>query len=262
MGFDYVKIDFVAHGGCEGRHYDSSVKTGRQALQVFYRILEEELDPEKLGREVFVDFSIAPLLPGGYAHGRRSCCDAFGHHEDVRYVLNALNFGWWQSGTLYCYNDPDHTVLSHSAVDGRGFTDLNSARSRYNASLISGTVMLLSDNYGPYGKEEETDSARNRALAICKNDRLNEVGRIGKPFRPAYLRSDTANVYYLITEDKRYVALFNFNNEISEVSVRAADIKMPEKGTCLDLESGKEFRYENTIAVKLEAYASCILEVR
>ncbi len=262
MGFDYVKIDFLSHGGCEGKHYDPNIKTGRQALQIFYNILKEELDPKKLGREVFVDFSIAPIFPGGYSHGRRCCCDAFGHHEDVRYVLNALNYGWWQSGTLYCYNDPDHTVLYKSTVDGRGSTDLNSAKSRYNASLISGTVMLLSDNYGPYGKNEEIEEARNRALEICNNARLNEVGRIGKPFRPAYIKSDTTNIYYLINDDKKYVAMFNFDNCEKEVSIDASVIKMPIEGTFINLEDGKEYSYKNNITMKLEAYASCILEVK
>ena len=92
--------------------------------------------------EIFVSLSISPLFPAGRGHARRCCCDAFGHPEDVRYVLNALNFGWWTQGSLYAFNDPDHTVLYNSVVDGRGPTGLCSARSRYYASVISGTVML------------------------------------------------------------------------------------------------------------------------
>ena len=261
MGFDYIKIDFISHGGCEGIHYDPNIRTGRQALQIFYKILEEELNPEKIGKQVFIDFSIAPLFPGGFAHGRRSCCDAFGHHEDVKYVLNSLNYGWWQSGSLYCYNDPDHTVLSKSQVDGRGFTDLNSAKSRYNASLISGTVMLLSDNYGPFGTSEDKQSARQRARLIANNPRLNEVGRIEKPFRPVYLKANTCNVYYL-NDEKNYVALFNFDNQEKTISVDAKSVNMPIKGKLINLEDNNEFDYENNISMKLDAYASCILEVK
>lgn len=261
MGFDYIKIDFLSHGSLEGKRFDPDVRTGRQALKRFYDILAEELAPRKVGRDIFVDLSIAPLFPGGYGHARRCCCDAFGHHEDVRYVLNALNFGWWQSGTLYCYNDPDHTVLQKSMVDGRGYTDLSSARSRYNASLISGTVMLLSDNFGPIGPEEDVSKARNRVPAIANNDRLNAVARIGKPFIPAYLRSDTCNVYFLAHEDRRLVALFNFGGERTLVSVPARDVKMPESGVAESLDDGTRFAYSGSIGVELNGYDSVILEI-
>lgn len=261
MGFDYIKIDFLAHGSVEGKHFDPAVRTGRQALKRFYDILAEELDPAKVGRDIFVDLSIAPLFPGGFGHARRCCCDAFGHHEDVRYVLNALNFGWWQSGALYCYNDPDHTVLQKSMVDGRGYTDLNSARSRYNASLISGTVMLLSDNFGPIGPEEDIAKARDRVPAIANNDRLNAVARIGKPFVPAYLKSDTCNVYFLEHDGKRYVALFNFSAEQALVSVPAGDVRMPESGVAERLDDGTRFAYNGSIGVELDGYGSVILEI-
>lgn len=261
MGFDYIKIDFLSHGSVEGKRHDPNVRTGRQALKRFYDIIAEELEPEKIGRDIFVDLSIAPLFPGGFGHARRCCCDAFGHHEDVRYVLNALNFGWWQSGTLYCYNDPDHTVLQRSMVDGRGDTDLNSAKSRYNASLISGTVMLLSDNFGPTGPEDYIEKARSRVPGIADNDSLNAVARMGKPFVPAYLKSDTCNTYFLHHAGKHYVALFNFCAEKALVSVPAKDVQMPEHGRAESLGDGAQFEYTGTIGSELEGYGSVILEI-
>ena len=120
MGFDYIKFDFLSHGAVEGQRYNQDIKTGRQALSYFYQILKEELDPIKIGREIFVDFSISPLFPCNYAHGRRCCCDAFGHIEDVKYVLNALTYGFWINNFLYQFSDPDHTVLYSSAVDKKG----------------------------------------------------------------------------------------------------------------------------------------------
>ena len=63
------------------------------ALNYAYSVLSEKID--RAGREIFVSLSIAPLFPTFLGHSRRCCCDAFGHHEDVRYVLNALNFAWW-----------------------------------------------------------------------------------------------------------------------------------------------------------------------
>ncbi len=266
LGFDYLKIDFTAHGSVEGPHYDPTVRTGRQALMRFYQILAEELDPEKLGRDIFVDLSIAPLFPGGFAHGRRACCDAFGHHEDVRYVLNALNFGWWQSGTLYCYNDPDHTVLYRSAVDGRAQTDLASARSRYNASVISGTVMLLSDNFGPetgFGADpENVRAARERVAQLANRPALNAVARLGRPFRPAWLKSDTCPIYYLHHEGKHYLAFFNFEDRPATLQIAAEALGMPACGTMLRLDSDGSAAYDGSLAWELDAFDSAVFEIQ
>lgn len=117
LGVDYIKIDFLSHGSVEGAHYRPEF-TGRMALNYAYSVLSEEID--RAGREIFVSLSIAPLFPTFLGHSRRCCCDAFGHHEDVRYVLNALNFAWWTNHRLYTFNDPDHVSLCHSVVDGRG----------------------------------------------------------------------------------------------------------------------------------------------
>lgn len=108
LGMDYIKFDFLSHGSVEGAHYRSEY-TGRMALSYAYRIMADAL--EKTGRKIFVSLSIAPLFPCFFGNARRCCCDAFGHHEDVRYVLNALNFAWWTNGRLYQFNDPDHIAL-------------------------------------------------------------------------------------------------------------------------------------------------------
>ena len=260
-GFDYIKIDFLAHGAVEGKRYNKSIRTGRQAMTYFYNILREELDPQKVGREIFVDLSIAPLFPAGYGHGRRCCCDAFGHHEDVRYILNALNYGWWTNGTLYRFADPDHTVLQQSFVDGRGQTDFNSARSRYNASVISGTIMLLSDNYGPAGSEEQIKEARRRTIELANNEKLNEIARFHKAFTPAYLTDGTTNVYYLHHNGRNFVALFNFDGEEKEVSVPAAVVGMKEEGELYNVNSGRTANYCGNISETLGAYDSAIIEI-
>lgn len=260
-GFDYIKIDFLSHGAVEGKRYNKSIRTGRQALMYFYNIIKEELDPNKIGREIFVDLSIAPLFPAGYGHGRRCCCDAFGHHEDVRYILNALNYGWWTNKSLYQFADPDHTVLQQSFVDGRGQTDFYSAKSRYNASVISGTIMLLSDNYGPAGTEEQIEEARRRTIELANNPKLNEVARFHEAFKPAYLTDGTTNVYYLHHEGRNFVALFNFDGETKEISVPAMHVGMKENGTLLNLNNGKTSDYHGTISAMLGAYDSAIIEI-
>lgn len=113
LDFDYIKFDFLSHGSVEGDHYLKGY-TGRMALEHAYSIIEDELSKAK--KEIFVSLSIAPLFPYYIGNARRCCCDSFGHIEDVRYVLNALNFAWWTNGRIYKYNDPDHLALYHSQV--------------------------------------------------------------------------------------------------------------------------------------------------
>lgn len=258
MGFDYLKVDFLSHGSVEGIRYNKDIRTGRQALIYFLNILKEELDPEKIHREVFLSSSIAPLFPCGYFHSRRASCDAFGHHEDVRYVLNALNYGWWANDTLYQFNDPDHTVLYSSLVDKRGPTSEAEARSRYNASAISGTVMLLSDNYGIDGDDELINSSRKRALKFANSKEINRVARLGRAFRPLAIH-DTSNVYYLNGEDD-HLAVFNFENRNITVEIDPAKIGFKNKGKLKNLNTAKTIAYEKKISVKLKPYDSYIFK--
>ena len=259
MGFDYIKIDFLSHGAVEGVRYDKTVRTGRQAISRFYSILREELDPEKTGKEIFVDLSIAPLFPAGGGHARRCCCDTFGHREDVRYVLNALNYGWWTSGTLYPFADPDHTVLYRAYPDGRGCTELSEARSRYQASVISGTVMLLSDNFGPTGDPEEVLRGRERAKRIADDPEINAVARIGRPFRPLSLRNDPARIFCLKEKEQVYAAVFNFGPEESLCELPAAQIGASPSGVARSLWDKTEIPYEETLTVRTEGYGCALL---
>ena len=93
--YDYVKVDFMSHGGMEGCHYDRNVRTGRQAIAAGYQMISAYLSPERIGKPFFISLSIAPLFPCGFGHARRFSCDAFGTNEDVEYVLNAQTYAWW-----------------------------------------------------------------------------------------------------------------------------------------------------------------------
>ncbi|MBR3252264.1 MAG: hypothetical protein IKF80_11220 [Erysipelotrichaceae bacterium] len=258
MGFDYLKVDFLSHGAVEGIRYNKAIKTGRQALIYFFDIIKEELDPEKIGREIFLSSSIAPLFPCGYFHSRRASCDAFGHHEDVKYVLNALNYGWWTNNTLYQFNDPDHTVLYRSLVDGRTATSEEEARSRYNASVISGTVLLLSDNYGIKGDQETIENSIKRALKFAVNKEINKIARLNKAFRPLTMY-DTSNVYYLNDEDD-YLAVFNFDDQNIEIEIDPQKINLKKKGKIRNLNNSKTLTYEKKIFIKLKPYDSFIFK--
>ena len=260
MGFDYLKVDFTSHGAVEGLRANKEIKTGRQALIYFYNILLDELDPKKVGREIFLSFSISPLFPGGYAHARRFSCDAFGHHEDVRYVLNALNYSYWANGTLYPFNDPDHTVLYHSLVDGRGVTTLEEARSRFHASVISGTVLLLSDNYGPLGDPALIRGARERTKEIANHAALNALARKHLTFLPAVFH-DTSEIYFASDEAHHYLAVFNFSKQEKDYSVDPSKVCLPHSGNMKDLTTGEIQNYEKEIKIRLGAYDSRIYEI-
>ena len=252
LGFDYIKLDFLSHAAVEGCHYLPGY-TGRMALNHAYKILEDEIS--KADREIFVSLSIAPLFPYFLGNGRRCCCDSFGHIEDTRYVLNALNFGWWQSGTLYRYNDPDHLCLYLSVIDGRGETTGAEARSRYVSGIISGTMMILSDNY-------DRPEARERARSLANNEAINAIARIGRPFRPVELRSDTTPFYTLTHEGRHYAAVFNFRSEEQTLSLRASRGGLPEAGEAVSLWDGSSFPYEKELTVTLPGHDCAIFEIK
>lgn len=258
LGVDYIKIDFLSHGSVEGCHYDKNV-TGRMALNRVYRLLEEEID--KCGREIFVSLSIAPLFPYFLGNARRSCCDSFGHYDDVRYVLNALNFAWWTNGRIYNFNDPDHVPLYHCIIDGRGTTTEKEARSRYYAAAISGTVMMLSDNYGPEGDPDIIAGARARAKRLADDAAVNEIARFGKAFVPVELSDGTTPFYTLSHEGRHFAAVFNFSDMPAVLAFDAERGGLFKKGSFADVHGGERTPYEKRISVALDGWDAVILEV-
>ena len=201
--FDYVKVDFMSHGGMEGVHYDSSVRTGRQALNAAYQFIDELLKPEKTGKPFFISLSIAPLFPNGYGHARRFSCDAFGTAEDVEYVLNAQTYAWWQNHRLYAFNDPDHSCLLKSFCMDRD-SSLGEARARYTASVIAGTVMMLSDDY-------EREEAKERSRILTGNPEVNKVAASRVAFRPTEAGGTSAShCFTAVIDGKQYIAMFSW----------------------------------------------------
>ncbi len=218
--FDYVKLDFMSHGGMEGSHYDKEVKTGRQAIAMGYRFIRDILAPARARKPFFVSLSIAPLFPCGFGHARRFSCDAFGTREDVEYVLNAQTYAWWQSGRLYQYNDPNHICLLKSFGMEADSTE-GEARARYTASAIAGTVMMLSDDYS-------RQEARERTLRFAGNREINRMAAAGVSFRPVEANHDTASWAFTARIDgKQYVALFHWGSgeEALRLSCRRAGLR-------------------------------------
>lgn len=259
-GFDYLKIDFLSHGALEGVHSDADIRTGRQAYTYGMKIIVDELS--RASHTMFLSLSIAPIFPYGYGHARRCCCDSFGHTEDVRYVLNALNFGWWTNRKLYALNDPDHIALYNSVIDGRGPTLFSEARSRYNSAVISGTVMLLSDNYGPDGDSRLIAESKMRAKKLATNAKLNALARSKVAFRPVELSADTAEAYTAHIAGKDYVAVFNFKRQPVCVSLDYKRGAIPDSGYAVDLNRNIGWNYDHTLNVALEPMDSTILEIQ
>lgn len=258
-GFDYLKIDFLGHGSMEAKFADPSIRTGRQAYCHGMGILLDEL--LKQDHPIFLSLSIAPIFPYGFGHARRCCCDSFGHIEDVSYVLNALNFGWWTNGRLYALNDPDHIALYNSVIDGRGPTLMNEARSRYNSAVISGTVMLLSDNFGPDCSKELAENSIQRVREITCNAKLNELARSKVAFRPVELGAETCPVYTAKIGGKYYAAFFNFRREPQTISLEAQRGGIPAIGKVTDLNRDIRWQYTSVLSVALEPMDSAIVEI-
>jgi hypothetical protein len=236
-GFDYLKMDFLAHGAMEGVHYEPSIRTGIQAYNYGMAAIAEALSPERIGRPFLINLSIAPLFPHGYAHSRRVSCDAFGLISDTEYMLNALTYGWWISDNLYRFNDPDHIVLFKSY--NQESTSLHEGRSRLNSGVIAGTSLLLGDDY-------RMEEAAARAKAWMTNREVMALARRGESFRPAEGRSGTGgeDLYSLAGDGGTWVAVFNFDagsGKSREIDLSRVGIDGSQGLTVRDLWSGESF---------------------
>jgi alpha-galactosidase len=111
--------------------------------------------------------------------------------------MNSVTYGWWMSGTLYAFNDPDHMVFDGFATEDN--------MARVISGAISGTVFLNGDDL-------TTPAGRARAGTYLTNPRINAVARLGRTFRPLEGNTGTgpSDVFVLRTGAARYVAVFNF----------------------------------------------------
>lgn len=232
--YDYVKVDFMTHGGMEGCHYDKAVPTGRCAINQAYAFLDGLLDEKRIGRPFFISLSIAPIFPYGYGHARRVSCDAFGTRKDVEYELNSHTYGWWLNGRLYQYNDPDHIVLLKSFGMEKDNTE-GEARARYTTAVIGGTVMMLSDDY-------ERPEARERARKFACNRAVNQVAASQTAFTPVESAGSGASAAYTAQIDgKQYLALFCWSEGPETITLQTSRAFSDAQGIYTDLWTGKTF---------------------
>jgi len=195
-GYDFVKIDFMAHGAYEGdSHYDPSVTTGVQAYNHGMAFLDSVADGK-----LWINLSIAPLFPANYAHSRRIGCDAWADINNTEYSLNALTYGWWLD-RVYHYNDADHIVME-GVTDGEN-------RARLTSSAITG-LFLLGDDLSETGNP----ATKAKVKRTATNPDINEIARKCKSFRPVETgKGDrAADMFYYNTGDELYLAVFNFSD--------------------------------------------------
>ena len=264
-GFDSVKLDFLNCGSLEGHHYDPSITTGVAAYAYGMQRIEDDLSPKKIGRSFFLSLSIAPLFPA-YGHSRRVSCDAFGRIEDSEYMLNAVTFGWWTNGTLYHFNDPDHTVISrdtdpyHDQAPAGSVQTIEEARSRVDASVIAGTVLLDSDDL-------MDPRAQERAKELLTNTAILDVAREGRSFRPVEGAAGTgaARVFTRSEPDgSLLVAMFNYSDSADKdihVSLARLGLDASKTYRAADLWLGNSRDVRGSLEVKLKPAESTILHV-
>lgn len=198
LGFNFIKLDFLTHGALEGQHYDPNVTTGIQAYNEGMRYVKDRIDGK-----MFISESIAPIFPSQYAHSRRISCDTYGRIGETEYMLNSLTYGFWQNGTIYTYTDPDHLALSRAAT-------LTEARSRMNSGVISGTVLLDSDNVND-------PKAQEYMTALYNNTDVLDLALKGKAFMPleGNTNANAADTFVLKDGNDYYLAVFNYSSSAS-----------------------------------------------
>ena len=264
-GYDSVKLDFLNCGSLEGHHYNPSITTGVAAYAYGMQRIEDDLSPKKSGRPFFLSLSIAPLFPA-YGHSRRVSCDAFGRIEDSEYLLNASTFGWWTNGTLYRFNDPDHTVISrdtdpyHVASPKGSVQTLEEARTRVDASVITGTLLLDSDDL-------MDPRAQKRAEELLTNKAILDIARAGRAFRPVEGDSGigAAKIFTRTDPDgSMYVALFNYSeDQPTELKVDLARLGLngEQHYNATDLWKGTTQEVSRSFAMPLGPRQSTILHL-
>ncbi|WP_340392552.1 alpha-galactosidase [Paenibacillus sp. FSL E2-0190] len=258
-GFEYIKLDFLAHGALEGQHHNPEITTGIAAYHYGMSYLQNKLSPEVIGRPFFINLSIAPLFPYAFAHSRRVSCDVFGTLQDTEYMLNSLTHGWWMSDSLYRFNDPDHSVLYKS--HNQEATGWHEGRSRLTASVIAGTVLLLGDDF----RKEE---AAARAKAWLSNKDIMDVARLGKTFRPIEgdLGKQSCDTFVLESSEENafYIAVFNYDVTKSapkSLSLERAGLNAQAAYQLLDLWEGVEGETSGKLEVTLEPAESKIFKL-
>jgi hypothetical protein len=242
LGFSYIKLDFLSHGALESRtRADPAVTTGMAAFNRGMQYLRD-----RIGDAMFVSTAIGPLFPYQYAHARRIACDTYGAavgDMSAAYELNSVTYGFWMSGRLYAFNDPDEMVFE-------GFTAADNMTRLFSA-VISGTVFLDGD---------DLTGAAGQALArtYLTNPRVNAVARRGRTFEPVEGNTGTAPASLFVLHDdvQHQLAVFNFTDAAATTTVDLgrAGLDATVDYQAQDLWTGAAQTVRGSLTVTLDAH--------
>ncbi len=249
-GFDYIKLDFLTHGSLESTvRADPSVTTGIAAYNQGMQYIQT-----KLNGSMFISESIAPLFPYQYGQARRVSCDVGGAAtggSSSAYELNSASYGWWMSGRLYAFNDPDMMTF-------QGFTTTDNM-ARLVSAVVSGTVFLDGD---------DLSSAAGVAAATANltNARFNAVAKLGKAFRPIEGNTGASAPTAMVLADGGtfYLALFNFtaSGVTASIDFGRAGLDASTTYTVTDLWTGVTTSATGTLTMSLGVDDAKLLQLQ
>ena len=238
-GYEYVKIDFMAHGTFQADSYfDKSITTGIQAYNAGMKVLDEAAQGK-----LWLNLSIAPLLPANYAQSRRIGCDAWADINNTEYTLNALTYGWWLDH-VYTNNDADHIVLE-GVTEGEN-------RARITSSALTG-VFFLGDDLSKTGSQETLD----RIKRLVNNKEICEMARLCRSFRPVEIGSGDrgADMFEYTVGNNHYVAIFNFTDKSAHrvLPMRRIGLSESQEYKTKELWSGDNLTLRGNIDIEVPA---------
>lgn len=267
-GFDYIKLDFIDYGMQEGAHYDST-KNGMLAFREGMQIVKNLV--LAAGRPIFLSESIAPLLPNGYAHARRSGCDTeLGTGNYSGYERQAFNAvaSWFTNGTIWKYNDPDMVMVDNYVGSEYWLNSYSGNHARLLSSYIAmgGGLWLASENL-PLVPDDKMNQ-------ILKNPSVLNIAKLGKAARPVKMTNflwgneHCPPVSYLTDNNgDRIVTVANWDrSNPASIDVNWVDIGLSANGTysVVDLfrnEKLGSFTGKYTAAFKGAAHDAMLLRI-
>jgi alpha-galactosidase len=245
-GFKMIKIDFLAHAAVESSgFFDNNVKTGMQAYKVGMEYLVKQLDGQML-----IYAAISPSLASArYVHTRRIACDAFHSMDNIKYTLNSVNYGWWQT-YAYNYVDGDHVVFANETA--------GTNRARLTAGLITGTL-ITGDDYSTNGPWS------GRAKDLLQNPEVLKLVKHGVAFEPVEGNTDDHCGSYFMRRygNQVYVAVFNFNdqNEDLLMDMKRLGVKLTKNSKVENIYQHTAIAIGSVLSFKLAGHDATILKI-
>jgi len=261
-GYDYLKLDFIDMGMYEGKHYDPTVN-GVQNYRIGLGIIRDAV--LAADRPIFINESIAPLLPAAFAHGRRAACDtSLGVASYSGIERQAMNSAasWWTNGTLYQYNDPDMYIPEYVIQGFWNKYGHSDAKLLATTVALGGGHWLVGDNL-PFISDDRLKWLQNKELLS-----LVKQGNAAKPVSMSnfYHQEEHAPsvIYTTDSEGNRIVGLSNWTSEEQEITVSLEDVglKPNSKYNLTELYSGNSLgTVTGSFSYKLSAKGTAIIRI-